>query len=105
MDRRYKLKVTPAASEDLERIYKYIKNNLKSDVAAKNLIAGISKKLKSIPDFSYMYELSRDAALSQRGYRKVVINNYIALYLVDEERKFVIISRVFYGPMNYVSHL
>ena len=52
-----------------------------------------------------MYELSRDAALSQRGYRKVVISNYKALYLVDEERKLVIISRVFDGSMNYVSHL
>ena len=105
MDRKYKLKITLAASEDLENIYRYIKNNLKSGVAAKNLIVKISEKLKSIPDFPYMYELSRDNVLCQKGYRKVVINNYVALYLVDEKRKFIIISRIFYGSMNYEAHI
>ena len=90
MDHKYKLKITLAASEDLENIYKYIKNNLKSSAAAKNLIVKISTKLKSIPDFPYMYERSRNKVLGQKGYRKVVINNYVALYLVDEKRKFVI---------------
>ena len=97
--------MTPATSEDLENIYKYIKNNIKSGTAAKNLVVKISAKLKSIPDFPYMYELSRDKVLCQKGYRKLVINNYIALYLVDEKRKFVIISRIFYGSMNYEAYI
>ena len=52
-----------------------------------------------------MYELSQDKILCQKGYRKLVIKKYVALYLIDEEKKFVIVSRIFYGPMDYVNHL
>ena len=52
-----------------------------------------------------MYELSRDRMLCQKGYRKIVINNYIALYTVDENKKEVVITRIFYGSMNYSNHL
>ena len=39
------------------------------------------------------------------NYRKIVINNYIALYTVDENKKEVVITRIFYGSMNYSNHL
>ena len=105
MDTKYKLKITPAASRDLENIYEYIKNTLSASKAATNIVHEITKKLKSVTSFPYMYELSRDRMLCQKGYRKIVINNYIALYTVDENKKEVVITRIFYGSMNYSNHL
>ena len=105
MDKQYKLKITPAAADDLKNIYNYIKYNLISNTAASNIIKEISTKLKSLTNFPYMYELSQDKILCQKGYRKLVIKKYVALYLIDEEKKFVIVSRIFYGPMDYVNHL
>lgn len=36
-----------------------------------------------------------------KGYRKLIIDNYILFYLVDEENKQVTIMRVLYGKQKY----
>ena len=51
MDKQYKLKITPAAADDLKNIYNYIKYNLISNTAASNIIKEISTKLKSLTNF------------------------------------------------------
>lgn len=40
--------------------------------------------------------------LRNKAYRRLVINNYVALYAVDEELRQVIIYRVLYSRMNYL---
>lgn len=105
MDEKYELKITPAAADDLENIYKYISNTFSSDGSASNMIRKISDSLKVLKDFPYMHELSRDKILQQKGYRKLIVKKYVVLYLIDESKKSVIITRIFYGPMDYVSHL
>lgn len=105
MDEKYKLKITPAAADDLENIYKYVKYTLSANNSAENMIQKISSSLKSLKSFPYMHELSRDKILKERGYRKLVIKKYVALYLIDEEKKSVVIARIFYGPMDYAAHI
>ncbi|MCC9293478.1 type II toxin-antitoxin system RelE/ParE family toxin [Clostridium sp. WLY-B-L2] len=42
-----------------------------------------------------------DETLKQRGYRKLIIDNYIAFYLVDDNKQQVIIMRILYGARNH----
>lgn len=42
-----------------------------------------------------------DEFLKSKGYRKLIIDNYIVFYLVDEGNKQVIIMRVLYGKQKY----
>ncbi|MCK5763314.1 MAG: type II toxin-antitoxin system RelE/ParE family toxin, partial [Clostridiales bacterium] len=39
----------------------------------------------------------RDELLNQKNYRKLIVNNYIIFYIVNEIDKTVIIMRVLYG--------
>jgi plasmid stabilization system protein ParE len=48
-----------------------------------------------------MYEACRDPYLKSLGYRKAIINNYIMVYKVDEERETVYIMRFFHGKQDY----
>lgn len=101
MESRYKLKVTFLAQEDLNEIFFYISENLHAPVAANKLMDEIICSIQELCMFPYKSPKSIDPILKQRGYRKLVIENYIALYLVEEESRQIIIARVFYGAMDY----
>ena len=46
-----------------------------------------------------------DELLRKRGYRKLVVDHYIAFYLVNEKQNQVIIMRILYGARNYQTFL
>lgn len=56
-------------------------------------------------DGIYLYPFSAnlvlDEVLQEKGYRKLVIDNYLVFYLVDECEKSVILVRILYGAKNY----
>ena len=97
----YSLKFTPKASEDLEQIYSYISGKLFAEIAADDLLVRIESTVMRLKDFSYSCSFVLDEPLKNRGYRKLVIDSYIAFYLVDEMEKQVVIMRVLYGAKNY----
>lgn len=105
MQKKYNLKITPSAENDLDDIYNYICNSLLAPISAQSLMDKIENGVKALCDFPYKYELSKDDLLREKGYHKLVINNYIALYLIDEAEKNIIIARVFYGAMDYPKYL
>ncbi len=105
MESSYKLKVVPAAEGDLDEIFNYISNSLLAPGPAQNLMDKIENSTKKLCDFPYKCELSRNELLGQKGYRKLVVDSYVILYLIDEQSKIVIIARVFYGAMDYGKYI
>jgi plasmid stabilization system protein ParE len=97
----YKLKVTPAAGDDIDDIYSYIAETLSAPMAAQNLINKIENSFLSLRDAPYRCELSRNEILGNKGYHRLVINTYVALYLIDDAEKQVSVARVFHGGMDY----
>jgi len=101
MPAKYKLKFTPIAYEDLDQIFDYIASELKADNAAHHLMNDIEEKITRLKTFPYSCELVKDEALKEKGYRKLIIDNYIAFYIVNEKEKLVIIMRIIYGARQY----
>jgi addiction module RelE/StbE family toxin len=99
--RKYSLKFTPKASEDLEQIYSYITGTLLAKLAADNLLDRIESSIMRLKSFPYSGSFVLDEPLKNRGYRKLIIDNYIAFYLVNEQEKQVVIMRILYGAQNY----
>ncbi|MDD4239620.1 MAG: type II toxin-antitoxin system RelE/ParE family toxin [Desulfotomaculaceae bacterium] len=105
MEDSFQLKVTPAAENDLDELYYYISNSLVAPQAADNLLDDIEKQILSLCEFPHRCELSRNDILRDKGYRKLVIHNYVVLYLVDDKNKNVIVMRVFFGAMDYEKYV
>ena len=42
-----------------------------------------------------------DEVLAQKGYRKLIVQNYIAFYIVSHERKTVTVYRVLHGRRQW----
>lgn len=97
----YSLKFTPKASEDLDKIYSYIVDELYAKESAGNLLERIETSIMRLKDFPFSCSYVSDEFLRNKGYRKLIIDNYIAFYLVNEEEKMVIVMRVLYGRQEY----
>ena len=97
----YKLKFTPKAEEDLDEIYGYIATKLFAETAAESLMDKIENAFMRLEEYPFSCSFVFDEPLKSRGYRKLIVDNYIAFYLVNKSEKQVIIMRVLYGARDY----
>ena len=97
----FSLRFTPAASEDLDKIFAYIANHLFAPTAAHRLMEKIEKSILRLCDHPLSGSLCEDVTLRAKGYRKLVVDNYIVFHLVDEINQQVVIARVLYGAMDF----
>jgi len=98
---KYKLQVMPRAVVDLENIYEYISNELSAPAAAHILMQKVEAAFMRLRDFPESCPMCQDEILQQKGYRKLVVNNYIALYKVDNYTKAITVMRVVHGRQDY----
>ena len=101
----YSLKFTPKAGEDLEQIYSYISGKLFNPPAASDLLEKIEQGIMKLKDFPNSCSLVSDELLKSKGYRKLIVENYIVFHLVNELEKQVVIMRILYGAQNYQDFL
>lgn len=97
----YEIVLTDTAKEELEEIYDYISKNLHEIAAANRLMEKIEQSIFRLEQNPYSC-VEVHIKPHNEVYRKLVIDNYIALYDVDEKYKQVVVYRVLYGKMDYL---
>lgn len=100
-EKKYKIKITPKANDDLDEIFKYIFEELFNLDAAENLMNKIEKSMMRLGEFPLSCSLVEDNVLKSKGYRKLIVDNYIAFYIVDDKEERVVIMRVLYSRQKY----
>lgn len=98
---KYSVKLTPLANQDLNDIYSYIFRDLSARDAANNILDSIETKVMQLKYFPYANSFVRDEFLKNKGYRRIIIDNCVAFYLVDEVDKQVVVMRILYGRQKY----
>ena len=101
----YKVVLTAKARDEIEEIYNYISKSLMAEKAANNLMSKIHNNilmLEEMPKSCSVIEQYKDRKYE---YRKLIINNYVAIYRIDEEKKVVYIIRIVYGGRNYLNEI
>lgn len=101
----YSIKATPAYKREIRQIYNYIKKKLQNEIAAENLIRKTEKYIAELKYSPHAYRELRRGNLKRKAFRKIKINNYILLYTVDEDKKQVTVSHMFYGRSNYINKI
>ena len=97
----YKIRYTPLAYGDLDSIDSYISETLCNESAAERLLDKIEKAAGQLKQFPRMGSEVEDPYLSAKGYRKLVVDNYLLFHLIDDAQKEVIVMRVIYGAREY----
>lgn len=97
----YTIKVTPKAFEDLDEIYGYIANDLYNEDAAGILMEKIETNIMRLKYYPFSCSYVSERLLKEKGYRKLIVDNYIVFHLVKEAENEVLIMRVLYAKQKY----
>ena len=105
MANKYSVEILPGAIEDLNSIYRYYFEESQDRDVAEKMTDEIEAAILSLEEYPKAHPVSRDKRLAKKGYRKLIIGNYITLYKIDDKTKRVTVTRVFRGMMNYAKYV
>ncbi len=100
--RQYKVIITPTALKEINKIYEYITEELYIENAAKILMKKIEEKIQNLKYEPKIYTEIEKTDELKRIYRRIMIKNYVILYTIDEEKKKVYVSHMYYSRRNYI---
>lgn len=94
-----------SADSDLDAILAYMITRLCGPKAATDFVAEAEKRYALLEEQPKMFPLSQNLRLRSKDYRKIVIDNFIILYRVVEQKEEIFIVRVFYGKRDYEKYI
>jgi addiction module RelE/StbE family toxin len=97
----YKLTFLPIAERDMVEIVRYISHDLANPTAAEHLAVSFIEEAEKLLAFPYAPPLYHPIRPLAHEYRKLMVQNYMMLYWVDEQTKTVTIARVVYAKRDY----
>lgn len=101
----WKVKLTPLAKQDIKDIFSYVALNLSSPKAAKGILDKFEANFKRVSELPQSCPPVTDEILKSKKYRKLIVDNYVAVYQTLEETNTILFLRVFYGGRDYNSLL
>ena len=82
-------------------IVRYISGELQNPDAADRLAVELVDAAESVLTFPYTTSACQTIRPLKHEYRKILVQNYLMFYWVDEEKKLVTVARVVYAKRDY----
>lgn len=101
----YSVEFTNECKKEIRRIYSYIKENLYAEQAANNLLLKVEEYTSNLSYAPRIYAEIDKYKGTNLIYRRIVINNYVILYTIEEENKKVYISHMYYSGSDYINKI
>lgn len=101
----YNIKLTDEFLDEIDDICNYISNNLKAPDAANRLREKVVYNILMLEKSPRIFMKIEKMAKTERQYRRIVINNYVILYTIDENEKIIYIAHIYYSGRNYIDDL
>jgi len=95
----YKIVYNPYAERDMWEIADYFSEHSVS--AAQKFLRNLKEKIEGLSEMPLRYPKIN----SQQEYRKMAVDKYVVVYLVNEHQKKVLIIRVVNGMRDYQSDI
>lgn len=97
---KYKVKVNPRAIRDLDNIYEYIASEKLAPENAKGQVKRIKESILGLDTFPQSHQERNEGRYAGKGYRQLVIDNYIAIFRINEPQKTVYVVTIQYQGRN-----
>ena len=81
-------------------IVRYISGELQNPTAAARLAMELVNAAESVLTFPYALPSYQPIRSLKREYRKILVQNFLMFYWVDEEKKLVTVARVVYAKRD-----
>lgn len=99
---KYRVDISEPAENDFLDIVRYITSQLSAPISAASMIEIFEEAIESLSHMPRRYPFVADERLTQMGYRKLSLKNYIIFYSINEKDKVVNIERILYGRRNWL---
>ena len=99
----YSVVYSPKAKEDLKEIYSYIAFTLMVPSTAEGQVDRIRKTIRSLDSMPLRNPAVDWEPWKSMGMYKIVVNNFVVFYTVDESVSTVTIIRIVYGGRGIVN--
>ncbi len=93
---KYKVKINSKAIRELDSIYKYIASDKLEPENAKGQVDRIKKAVLGLDTFPQSHQERNEGRYAGKGYRQLLIDNYIAIFRIDEKHKTVYVVTIQY---------
>ena len=97
---KYKVKINPKAIRELDSIYEYIASKKSAPENAKGQVDRIKKAILNLDTFPQSHQDRNEGRYAGKGYRQLLIDNYIVIFRIDEINKIVYVVTVQYQGRN-----
>lgn len=97
---KYKVMINPRAIRELDNIYEYIANEKLAPENAKGQVDRIKKAVLSLDTFPQSHQERNEGRYAGKSYRQLLIDNYIAIFRIDELYKTVYVVTIQYQRRN-----
>lgn len=97
---KYVVKLNERAYRDIEDIFIYIYAEIEAPETARKQTDRIWKALKKLETFPRSHQERTEGKFAGQGYRQLLIDNYMAIFKIDEENKIVNVVTVQYQGRN-----
>ena len=97
---KYRVKLNPRAFRDIDDIYAYIALEKLSPENAKGQTDRIKAALKTLEVFPQSHQERNVGRYAGKKYRQLIIDNYIAIFRIDEDKKIVHVVTIQYQGRN-----
>lgn len=97
---KYKVMINPRAIRELDNIYEYIANEKLAPENAKGQVDRIKKAVLSLDTFLQSHQERNEGRYAGKSYRQLLIDNYIAIFRIDEPHKTVYVVTIQYQGRN-----
>ena len=93
---KYKVMINPRAIRELDNIYEYIANEKLAPENAKGQVDRIKKAVLSLDTFPQSHQERNEGRYAGKSYRQLLIDNYIAIFRIDEPHKTINVVTIQY---------
>ena len=101
----YEVEVSEQADSDLREIFEYIAFELQSPQNASGQLDRLEEQILSLDTMPERYRKYEKEPWKSRGLRVLPVDNYVVLYILDSDKKVVIILRVMYAGRDIYNQL
>ena len=101
----YEIIFETTAIRDLYGIFNYITDVLKAPHAAQRILLTIEEHVMSIAYMLARHNVMRGEPYASMGVKIMPVENYNALYVVDEPQQEIHILRILYNRREWQNHL
>ena len=93
---RYAVKLLKRAYRDIEDIYAFIAHEKSAPENAEGQIGRIKKAILRLETFPQSHQDRLVGKYATKGYKQLIVDNYIVIFRIDENKKIVYVVTVQY---------